>query len=61
MYQVITYEVKSGFFGANTEKTDKQMEEFLNKQESLGWHLVSMTEMNTNSKSWNYKMIFKKA
>ncbi len=60
MYQVFTYEVKTGLFGANVEKADKQMEDFLNAQEKNGWELVSISEMNTNSKSFVYKMVFKK-
>lgn len=60
MYQVFTYEVKTGLFGANIEKADKQMEDFLNAQEKNGWELVSISEMNTNGKSFVYKMVFKK-
>jgi len=61
MYKVVTYEIKTGLFGANTAKSDAEMEQFLNKTENDGWCLVSMTEMNTDSRSFIYKMVFKKA
>ena len=61
MYKVITYEVKTGFLGTNTAKCDQQMESFLNEQEKAGWQLVSISEMNTDSRSFVYKMVFKKS
>ena len=59
MYKVVTYEVKTGLFGAKTAKVDAQMEEYLNLEEKNGWALVTMTEMNTDTKSFVYKMVFK--
>ena len=29
MYKVVTYEIKTGLFGANTAKSDAEMEQFL--------------------------------
>lgn len=60
MYKIVTYEIKTGLFGANTAKSDAEMVEFLNAKEKEGWCLVSMTEMDTNSRSFVYKMVFKK-
>ena len=59
MYKVVTYEVKTGLFGANVAKVDAQMEEYLNSEAKNGWELVTMTEMNTSTKSFVYKMVFK--
>ena len=59
MYNVVTYEVKKGFFGTNIEKADQEMAEYLNEQEQNGWELVSISEMNTDSKTFVYKMVFK--
>jgi len=60
MYKVFTYEVKKGLFGTNMEKADRAMEEFLNEQDQNGWELVSLSEMNTDTKTFIYKMVFKK-
>lgn len=60
MYKVVSYETKCGLFGANIQKADAKMEEFINEYEKNGWELVSMTSLETSSKSFDYKMIFKK-
>lgn len=62
MYTVTTYEIKTGLFGGvNMAKADAQIATFINTYEKNGWSLVCMTEMNTDSKSFMYKMVFKKA
>ena len=60
MYKVLTYEVKTGMLGVNMQKADLKMENFLNDMEKDGWQLISLSEMDTNSKSFVYKMVFKK-
>lgn len=60
MYKVFTYEMKKGFFGTSVEKSDRAMEEFLNEQDQNGWELISISEMNTDTKTFVYKMVFKK-
>ena len=60
MYKVVTYEIKTGLFGANTAKSDAAMAQFLNEQENDGWCLVSMREMNADSRSFVYELVFKK-
>lgn len=60
MYKVMTYEISSGFFGVKTEKADKELSQFINDQEAEGWEFVSLSEMNTGSRSFVYKMVFKK-
>ena len=59
MYKVVTYEVKTGLFGVKMAKVDAEMEEYLNLEEKNGWALVTMTEMDTDTKSFVYKMVFK--
>ena len=59
MYQVITYTVKTGFFGTKESKVDSEMTAFLNMYEQNGWILVSMTEMDMDGLI--YKMVFRKA
>ena len=61
MYKVFTYEVRSGLLGTNIAKMDKQLEDYLNAQEKLGWILVAMTEMGTDSRNFVYKLVFRKA
>ena len=61
MFKVLTYEVKTGFFGSKIEKADEEMTNFLNTLEKNGWILVTMTEMNTDGRNFVYKMVFRKA
>ena len=60
MYKVETYEIKTGIFGASIAKSDAQLGEFLNAQYAAGWELVAMSEMNSDSKNFQYKLVFKK-
>ena len=61
MYQyfVTTYAMKSGFFGTNVEKEDKRLTDYLNLMNSTGWELVSMSEMNSDDRSFVYKLVFR--
>ena len=61
IYKVFTYEVRSSLLGTNIAKMDKQLEDYLNAQEKLGWILVAMTEMRTDSRNFVYKLVFRKA
>ena len=60
MYKVMTYDIPCGLFGVKTEKADKELAQFINNQAAEGWELVSLTEINTTSKSFVYKIVFKK-
>ena len=60
MYKVESLEIKSGLFGTTYAKTDAQIADFINAHESEGWELVSMNEINSDSKNFWYRFTFKK-
>ena len=60
MYKVETFEIKSGLFGVTIAKMDAQLADFINAQEAAGWELVSMNEIASESKNFQYKLAFRK-
>ena len=60
MYVVKTYTIFAGLFGSvKIAKADEELGKFINDQAKLGLELVAMTEMNTNSIDYSYKLVFK--
>ncbi len=60
MYVVKTYTIFAGLFGSvKIARADEELAKFLNEQEKLGLELVAMTEINSNSKDFSYKFVFK--
>ena len=60
MYKVETCEIKCSVRGVKVTKMDDRLAEILNQHEAEGWELVTMTELNSKSKNFTFKLVFKK-
>ena len=60
-YYVETYTMKSGLLGnTNFTKENEKFKNYLEDMDRHGWIVVSISNLNSSSKQFNFEVVFRK-
>ncbi len=60
VYHVTTITIKTGFFGKTKETMDAELEDELNELAQQGYEIVSICPVMSDSRDFEYQVIYKK-